>query len=145
MPVRLHVLPLVFVSAAVDDPPMAVRLTLTVDRLLLASVTVQERVVVVVPSAGTLLGVNVQAETTGGTLGAVTVMAAVFVPVPLEASVAVIVGLYVPGVVPTAAVTPVRRHVVPLTRVSAALAAPPMDVRSTVTEEILLFASVTVH
>ena len=49
--------------------------------------------VVVVPSAGTLLGVKVQADTTGGTMRFVTVSDAVDVPVRLPESVAVISGL----------------------------------------------------
>ncbi len=61
--------------AAVDEPPMPERLTVTVERFSLASVTVQVRVVVELPLATTEAGENAQADIEG--FGSVTVRLAV--------------------------------------------------------------------
>ena len=90
MPVRRHMPPPMFVSAAVDEPPTADRFTVTVEMLLLGSETVHWSVVTAMPLALTLNGVNEQADITGG--GSVTTSVATRVPVAFSASVAVISG-----------------------------------------------------
>ncbi len=90
MPV-LEYLPLARVMAVTAAPPIGVRSAVTVEMLLLMSVTVQERVDVEAVPAGRVEGVNVHDVNAGGWLGAVTVREAVLVPVPPEASVAVVV------------------------------------------------------
>ncbi len=145
MPVRSHVEPDVLVRAAVVEPPMDERLAVTVERLLLASVTEQERVVVETPSAETAAGVNEHEPMTGATLNAVVVSVALEEPVADDESVAVVVMVFAPAAVPSAAVMPVRRHVVPETSEREAVVEPPMPERSAVTDDRLPSASETVH
>ena len=105
IPVSCQVFPAVFVRATAAPPPMFVRLTKTVDRLLSASVTVHWRVAVAVPFAGREAGAYAQPETTGGELGDVVFRVALIVAVRLAKSTAKIGSVCAPGVVPTAAVT----------------------------------------
>ncbi len=71
----VQVLPDVFVSASVAPPPIEVRLAVTDVILALASVAVQVRVVVSIPSLFIEDGEKVHAETAG--FGSVTVIVAV--------------------------------------------------------------------
>ncbi len=94
MPVRRHVVPDVFVRAAVAEPPMDERLTVTVERLELASSTTHSRVVVSAPVASTEAGENAQEVMTGAMLLSVRVRFAVAEPVARDGSVAVTVMVY---------------------------------------------------
>jgi len=87
-----------------------------------------------------LLGVKEQAEMIG--IGSVSFSAAVAVT-GVAVSFAVIVNVTVENDVAVAATMPERLHVVPLTNVSAAVALPPIAVRSTVVDATLLFTSDT--
>ncbi len=75
MPVSDQVVPEVFVSAAVAEPPSAERLAVTEARFALASVTEQVRVVASMPSRTIVVGENAQVEMAG--FGSVTVIVAV--------------------------------------------------------------------
>lgn len=81
MPVSVHVVVVpdvvVSVSAAVVEPPSAEMSVVTVERLELASVTVQVSVVVVVPSFVMVDGVKEQEEMDG--VGSVVVMDVLYV------------------------------------------------------------------
>ncbi len=92
MPVRRHVVVVpTLVSEAEAAPPIAERLTVTVPRLLLASVTVQVRTDAAEALAEMVSGVMVQAEMTGATLSCEIVREAELVSVEAALSVAVTV------------------------------------------------------
>ncbi len=132
-------------SVAEAEPPISERSAHTAERSLLGSETVHVSMVAVVASAATEAGEKVHEEMTGGDVGAVTVREAVFVPVPPAVSVAVIVRVFAPVEVPVATVMPLRVHVDPDVLVSASVVVPPIVARLTVTVEMLLLMSVTVH
>ncbi len=93
MPLRDHVEPDVLLRGAVGEPPIALRSTATLERLPLASVTVQVRVVVETALGWSDAGENEQVDTTGAELTAETVSAPDPVPVFEDESVAVMVSV----------------------------------------------------
>ncbi len=127
------------------EPPICVRSAHTDEMLLLASETVQVRTEAVELLAGMDAGEKVQADIDGGAVGAVTVRDAVLVPVPPAESVAVVVMVFTPAVVPVVTVILDRVHVEPEELTRGAVEEPPIPERLTVTVERFSLASVTVQ
>jgi hypothetical protein len=142
--VHVHVVPThaPFVSAVVDDLPIAVRSAVTVLTLLLSSFTLQLTVVVVALPATTGVVVNWQpngpgAAITGGTFNIVRVVVPVPVSNAVKLSFALIVMVFAPAAVPFAggtSVTGALTHVVVAPDCTRTVAvAPPTALRSAVT------------
>lgn len=98
-----HEFPVPLARAVLAAPPIGVRSTVTVLRLLLGSVAVHVRVEVgVVPPAGTLVGENEQAPTTGSRLGVTEVIVTEPVDEAPRESMTVITTEVAPTAVPVA-------------------------------------------